>query len=142
MSNDNPNPTSDRTVHVDQYTGHILADVGFGDYSPYGKAMAVGIALHEGDLGVWNVAFNTLFCLGVIFLGVSGAVMWWKRRPAGALRLAAPPAPRDLGIWKGAVAVGLVLAVAFPLAGMAILAALILDFVVLARLPAVKRLVS
>lgn len=142
MSNDDTDPTSDRTVHVDRYTGEVLAEVGFADYSPYGKAMAVGIALHEGDMGAWNVAFNTVFCLGVIFIAVSGAVMWWKRRPAGAFRLASPPAPRDMGLWKGAACVGLVLAIAFPMAGLAILVAAALDFLVLSRVPAAKRLVS
>lgn len=142
MSNDSADPTSDRTVHVDQYTGKILADVAYADYSTYGKAMAVGIALHEGDLGAWNVALNTLYCLGVIFLAVSGVVMWWKRRPNGAARLAAPPAPRDMPVWKGAVALGLIVSVAFPLAGLAILAALLIDTLLLSRLPAVKRLVS
>ncbi|MFT5630699.1 MAG: putative iron-regulated membrane protein [Gammaproteobacteria bacterium] len=63
MSNDSDQPTQDRTVHIDQYTGKILADVQFEDYSAYGKGMAVGIALHEGDMGWWNVALNTIFCL-------------------------------------------------------------------------------
>ncbi|MBB5223833.1 putative iron-regulated membrane protein [Amaricoccus macauensis] len=142
MSNDSPNPTTDRTVHLDRYTGNLLADMRFADYSIYGQAMAVGIALHEGDMGAANVAFNTIFCLGVIFLAVSGVVMWWKRRPAGVLRLAAPPAPRDMGLWKGAVLVGLVLAIAFPLAGIAILVAVVFDALLLSRLPAAKRLVS
>lgn len=141
MSNDSPDPTSDRTVHVDRYTGRVLADVGFADYSAAGKAMAVGIALHEGDVGWINVAVNTAVCLGVIFLAVSGVVMWWKRRPAGAFRLAAPPAPRDMGVWKGAVVVGLMLAVAFPMAGLAILLALLADLL-LSRIPAARRLVS
>ena len=35
MSNDSADPTADRTVHVDQFTGHILADVAFADYSVY-----------------------------------------------------------------------------------------------------------
>ena len=64
---------------------------------------------------------------------------------APARRIGAPgraPAPRDLPLWKGAVAIGLVVAVAFPLAGAAILLALLLDTLVLSRLPAVKRLVS
>lgn len=67
--------------------------MGFADYSAYGRAMAVGVARHEGDLGAWNVALNTVFCLGILFLAISGAVMWWKRRPRGILRLAAPAAP-------------------------------------------------
>lgn len=142
MSNDGPDPTGDRTVHVDQFTGKILADVGFADYSIYAKGMAVGIALHEGDMGWWNVALNTVFCLGVIFVAVSGVVMWWIRRPAGAGRLAAPPLPRDLSVWRGALLFGLIPAVLFPLTGLAITAVLLLDLVVLSRVPALRRRVS
>ena len=75
MSNDSANPLSDRTVHVDQYTGKILANVGFADYGAAGKAMAVGIAFHEGDMGLWNLALVTVFCLSIIFLSVSGFVI-------------------------------------------------------------------
>lgn len=142
MSNDSADPTSDRTVHLDRYTGKVLADVRFADYSAYGKAMAVGIALHEGDLGVWNLALNTGFCLLVVFVCVSGAVMWWKRRPAGALRLAAPPMPRDLPMWKGAVVLMLALSFAFPMAGLTLLAVMALDLLLVSRLPALKRALS
>ena len=68
--------------------------------------------------------------------------MWWKRRPTGAGRLAAPPPPRDMPVWKAAVGLGLIVSIAFPLAGLAILAALLVDTLLLPRLPAVKRLVS
>lgn len=142
MSNDSGDPTSDRTVHIDQYTGRVLADVRFADYSVYGKAMAVGIAFHEGDMGLWNVALNTLFCLAVIFMSVSGVVMWWKRRPAKARRLAAPPMPRDIPLWHGAVFVGLAVSLAFPLAGLTLLAVLAIDLLVLSRIPALKRALS
>lgn len=97
MSNDGPDPAADRTIHIDQYTGNVLADVRYADYSAYARLMAWGVAFHEGDLGLWNLALNTCFCLSVIFLCGSGLVLWWKRRPAGALRLAAPmrcPMPR------------------------------------------------
>ena len=56
MSYDGASPTLDRTVHVDQYTGKVLADVRYADYGVAAKAMAVGIALHEGQLGWWNFA--------------------------------------------------------------------------------------
>jgi uncharacterized iron-regulated membrane protein len=142
MSNDGPNPAADRTIHIDQYTGNVLADVGYGDYSPYAKMMAWGIAFHEGDLGVWNLALNTLFCAGMIFLPLSGLVMWWKRRPDHALRLAAPPRPRDLPFWKLAAVVVVVLGVAFPLAGAVILAIVLLDWLVLRHIPAVRLVLS
>lgn len=142
MSNDTPDPTSDRTVHLDQYTGKILADVRYVDYSLGGKAMAVGIAFHEGDMGVWNIALNTLFCASVIFLAVSGVVMWWQRRPANAGRLAAPPRPGELPLWKGAVVIGLFLCLAFPLVGIALLAVLAFDMVVVQNIPQLKRAIS
>ncbi len=126
MSYDSANPMADRTVHVDQYTGRILADVRFADYPFLGKLMAVGIALHEGQLGWWNVALNALFCLSVIFACVSGVVMWWKRRPAG--RLAAPRYPRDFRLTLGVAAIAVALGIMFPLGGLIILAFAIIDF--------------
>ncbi|MFC3182671.1 PepSY-associated TM helix domain-containing protein [Cypionkella sinensis] len=141
MSYDSPDPTADRTVHIDQYTGKILAQVGFADYALAGKAMAVGISLHEGQMGTWNIVANIAFCLIVIFVAVSGVVMWWKRRPAGALRLAAPPKPA--GVPLGGVAlIALVLSVAFPMLGLTLLAVLLVDFLVLQNVPAMKRAFS
>jgi uncharacterized iron-regulated membrane protein len=140
MDHDTEVPWGDRTVHVDQYTGKILAQVGFADYAVFGKAMAIGIALHQGDLGLWNIAVNTLFCLAIIFLCVSGAVMWWKRRPVGASALVPPPMPDYLPLWPGAVAIMLVLALAFPLMGLALATVLVVDVLVLSRIPALKHI--
>lgn len=142
MSKDSHDVTNDRTVHIDRYTGKILADVRFEDYSLAGKAMAVGIPLHEGDFGILNVAFNTLFCLTVIFIAISGVVMWWQRRPSGAARLAAPPLPAEVPFSKGAVLVMLAVSFAFPLAGLTLLAVLVADFLVLSRVPFLKRVLS
>jgi uncharacterized iron-regulated membrane protein len=64
------------------------------------------------------------------------------RRPVGAARLVAPPMPADLPMWKGAVLVALATAMAFPMAGVALLVVLVLDLIVLANLPVLKRLVS
>lgn len=142
MSLDSTNPLQDRTVHIDQYTGKILADVGFADYSVPGKTMAVGMALHMGTAGWWSVAFNTLYCLSVVFLCVSGGVMWWKRRPSGAFRLAAPPMPRELPFWKGAALFGLAISLFFPLAGLALIGALLIDLIVVSNLPRLKAVMS
>ena len=142
MSSDSTAATTDRTVHVDRYSGEVLADVRFEDYSVGGQAMAVGIGFHMGTLGIWNVALNTLFCLAVIFLCVSGTLMWWRRRPSGAKRLVAPPLPTDLPLWQGAVLTGLAISLFFPMAGLTLLAVLALDFLLLSRVPALKRALS
>ena len=142
MSKDGPHPSEDRTIHLDQYTGKVLADVRYADYSVPAKAMAYGVAFHEGDMGVWNLVLNAVFCLSVIFMAVSGIVMWWKRRPAGAARLAAPPLPVALPMWKGAVFLGLLVSLAFPLVGLSLLVVMALDLLVLANIPALRRALS
>jgi uncharacterized iron-regulated membrane protein len=141
MSNDGPNPAADRTLHIDQFTGNVLADVRYADYSVYAKLMAWGIAFHEGDLGAWNLALNTVFCLGIILMSVSGAVMWVKRRPTGA-RLGAPPRPADVPYAKGALLITLALSLAFPMLGLTLLAVMVLDLLILSTVPPLKRLVS
>ena len=142
MNNDSVSPTADRTTHIDRFTGNILADVRYDDYSLAGKAMAVGIALHMGTLGLWSVLANTLFCLCVLTLCLTSVVMWWKRRSGNGLRLAAPPLPRDMPLWKGAVVVGLAVSLAFPMAGLTLLAVLALDALVIRRIAPLKRLLS
>lgn len=142
MSNDGPKPTQDRTIHIDRYTGNVLADVQFADYTPYAKAMAVGIALHEGDMGVTNLIVNTVFCLSVLLVSASGLVLWWKRRPASARNLSAPPRPDDMPFWKGAAALVVALGVMFPMAGAAIVVVLLIDVTVLRLVPVMKRAVS
>ncbi|MFN3994651.1 MAG: PepSY-associated TM helix domain-containing protein [Tabrizicola flagellatus] len=141
MSNDGPDPSADRTIHIDRHTGNVLADVRYADYSAYAKAMAWGIAFHEGDLGAWNLALNTAFCLALILVSVSGLVMWLKRRPAGA-RLGAPPRPAEIPYAKGALLVTLALALAFPMLGLTLLAVILLDLAVLSALPPLKRMVG
>lgn len=142
MSGDLANPTHDRTVHVDRYTGRVLAEVAFADYPLVAKAMAVGIALHQGDLGLWNALLNVVFCLAIVFLCVSGVVMWWKRRPSGSWRMVAPPAPKNLKLWKGGALVMCAVALAFPLSGAVLIAVLLVDGLVVSRLPGLRTALS
>ena len=135
-------PTNDRFVHIDRYSGNILADVGFAQYKPVGKLMALGIALHKGTAGWASFAFNLVYLAGVLFLCVSGIVLWWKRRPEGALRLAAPPLPSDVPFYKGALLVALFVALAFPLAGVAIVVVMAVDVLVLSWVPGLRRAFS
>ncbi|WP_428514274.1 PepSY-associated TM helix domain-containing protein [Roseovarius sp.] len=142
MNTDDVNPTTDRTTHVDRYTGRILADIRYEDYSLAGKAMAVGIALHMGTLGLWSVLANTAFCLTVLMLCVTAVVMWWKRRPSGSTRLAPPPMPSNMPLWSGAVLVGLLVSLAFPLAGLTLIGVIALDVLVISRIPPLRRLLT
>jgi uncharacterized iron-regulated membrane protein len=126
QSYDSTDPFVDRTVHIDQYTGKILATAAFADYPLAGKAMAVGIALHEGQTGWWNIVANALFCLSVVLMCASGIVMWWIRRPAN--QSGAPLYARQTRIPGFVLVVGITIAAAFPLGGLAMLTFAVIDF--------------
>jgi uncharacterized iron-regulated membrane protein len=68
----------------------------------------------------------------VIFLCISGVVMWWKRRPVG--QLAAPLYPRDYRLTAGVGVIAAILGLAFPLGGLAILTFALIDFLLPKRL--------
>lgn len=81
MSGDSSRPTGDRTVHLDRYSGAVLADIRFEHYGALAKTMAVATALHQGDLGWWNAAINLLVCAAVVLMCLAAVRMWWARRP-------------------------------------------------------------
>ncbi|WP_201594246.1 PepSY-associated TM helix domain-containing protein [Psychrobacter vallis] len=145
MSYDMSSPTADRTVHIDRYSGNVLADIRFDDYNAFGKFMAAGAAIHMGTLGWWSVLANVLFCLSVIAICVSGYVMWWQRRPRGIneRRGLNPPARgQRLSIWWPFALVLLAVAVIFPTAIIAIVVIGLLDFVLISRIGFLQKLLK
>lgn len=120
-------PRNDATLHFDQYSGAVLADVRWQDYGPVAKTVETGVMLHEGKLfGLANQLLMAAVCLLIIFSSVSGLVLWWKRRPAG--RFGVPPLRHDLPRWKTAIGVMIVLGVIFPLVGASLLLVFVLDW--------------
>ena len=82
-------------LHLDQYSGKVLADVRSKDFGLLARFGLWGIIAHEGRLfGLANQLLGTAAALGVVLLAVSGLVLWWQRRPAG--QLAAPPSDAAL----------------------------------------------
>ncbi|MEV5412843.1 PepSY domain-containing protein [Thermopolyspora sp. NPDC052614] len=131
-------PAAGRTVHIDQYSGRALVSFGWEEYGLMAKAVEQGIALHEGRrYGVVNLIVMLAACLSLIALVITGAWMWWKRRPTG--RVGAPARPTDRRTTLGVIAIMAVLGLLFPLAGITMLAFLLLDLLVLRRIPALRR---
>jgi uncharacterized iron-regulated membrane protein len=126
-------PRNDATLHVDQYTGKVLADVRFEHYGTVARATEIGVMLHEGKMfGTFNQIVVLLICLMILLSAVSGVVIWWKRRPEG--KFGVPPLRHDLPKWKTGVAIMLVLAVVFPLVGASLVVVWLLDRFLLPRL--------
>ncbi|KAF1031288.1 MAG: hypothetical protein GAK37_00887 [Pseudomonas sp.] len=126
-------PRNDATLHIDQYTGRVLADVRWEHYNTVARATETGVMLHEGKMfGPLNQIIVLLICLMILLSAVSGVVIWWKRRPQGGLGV--PPLKHDLPRWKTAMVIMLGLAVIFPLVGASLVAVWALDRLVLSRL--------
>jgi uncharacterized iron-regulated membrane protein len=121
-------PTAEKAIHVDQYGGKVVSTYGLDDYPLLAKVVSQGIGLHEGrSFGLLNFWLTATFCLAVIFMCVTGPLMWWRRRPAGTLaalrgRMPVRTTPWLLGML---VVIGAVL----PLFGLSLVVVLLLDLV-------------
>ncbi|WP_256239143.1 PepSY domain-containing protein [Bacillus sp. EB600] len=102
-----PMPWTQQTLHIDQYTGKVLANFGWKDYGILGKIVSLGIAFHQGEFGLLSQIFMLFLMFGIIMIAVTGYVMWWKRRPKG--KLGAPALPEDFKMLKGVAVIVLVL---------------------------------
>jgi uncharacterized iron-regulated membrane protein len=134
-------PTQEVTMHIDQYSGKVLADVRWKDYGLVSKAVEMGTAIHMGKMFGWVNQFVMLIAaLIAILLSITGSVMWWQRRPKEAGLLGAPAMPPYVQSWRVPLAIVAVLGLAFPLVGLSLVIVLVLDYFVLSRIPALKRI--
>ncbi|SFB06813.1 MULTISPECIES: PepSY domain-containing protein [unclassified Bacillus (in: firmicutes)] len=134
-------PKDQATLHINQYTGGVLADLRFADYGPMAKVIEIGIALHEGRyFGLLNQLFGLLTCLGLVLIVWSGVVMWWKRRPAG--KLGAPTKLKSDKMSRKVLALTILLGILLPLAGISIIFVLLIDYFLIRRIPAAKEYFS
>jgi uncharacterized iron-regulated membrane protein len=113
---------SQRTLHIDQYSGKIVKDLRFSDYNPVSKLVTLGVALHMGEyFGLANQLLCAAVSLALLGMAVTGFVMWWLRRPQDSLgapkRVSQPPP--SIVRWKSCMAL---LGILFPLMGVSMIA--------------------
>ncbi|HYH51546.1 MAG TPA: PepSY domain-containing protein, partial [Acidimicrobiia bacterium] len=83
-------PIRRESIAVDPGAGAVVDRLAFSDNPLLEQATTIGIGFHEGTLfGLPNRIGLTVLALAVMVVVLSGYVMWWRRRPAGAF--AAPP---------------------------------------------------
>ncbi|MEO6992038.1 MAG: PepSY domain-containing protein, partial [Lacunisphaera sp.] len=97
-------------LHLDQYSGRILADVRFKDFGYLAQFMLWAIIAHEGQLfGVINQILGTMAAAGVLLLGISGLMMWWQRRPEDRFFAPASDARLPRVVFIGTIILGCLL---------------------------------
>lgn len=118
-------PETQRTLHVDQYSGRVVGDIHFADYGWAAKAVELGVQIHMGNyFGRLNQIVMLIPCIGIIVLTVTGPIMWWRRRPKGQL---GAPQPLSSPQWRTSAMIVIGLCVIFPLAGASLAIAMIAD---------------
>lgn len=131
---------NEATIHLDQYSGAVLADYRFANYGLIGKIVALGITLHKGtEFGLINQLISLAICLGIILVAVSGFYLWLKRKPGKGM--GAPKGPPAKSI-KWFILVLIVLGVLFPLVGLSLLVVWIADYLIIRRIPALRRFLN
>ena len=121
-----PRVEDTRSLYVDPATGAVLADIGYRQFGAGAKAIEWGIAVHQGtQYGQINRLVMLGGCIAIWVLSISAGVMWWKRRRKGGLGApVAPPGPRAKAAVLGIV---LPLCLLYPLTGLSLLVAVLLD---------------
>ena len=140
IAGDITNPFAERTVHIDQSNGQILADLPFADYPTLGKAMAAFVPLHQGDLGWWNWLVNVFLLLVILAMMVSGVMIWIKRRPKKRFQLA-PPSVASQGHYT-VFGIMFIISLCFPLSALALGVIIVVDFLLISRSRQLKRLLK
>ncbi len=142
MSNDSANPLDDRIVHVDQYTGRILADVGFADYGVAGKAMASRHRLPRGRHGAVEPR------PGHGLLSVDHLPVGQRLRdvvqasPQGGRPPRRPDGERTRPPLENGAIVMVAVSLLFPLSGAVLVAVLLLDLLVFRHIAPLKKALS
>ena len=119
-----------RSLYVDGASGAVKADLRWSQFGVMARGFEWGIAVHQGTQYGWiNRVVMLTGCIAVWLLAISGLVMWWKRRPPSlSRRLAgaptAPPGPRAR---IAVLCIVIPLSILYPLTGLSLVAALLLD---------------
>ena len=126
------------TLEVLPKTGEILSRDDFASKHWIDRMVAIGIAAHEGQLfGIANQVLGVITAAGLVLLCVSGTIMWWRRRETGAL---GAPAPVKEQSWSfGLLVIIVALGLYLPLFGLSLVLVLVVERLLLIRIPRVNR---
>ncbi|MDQ0243259.1 putative iron-regulated membrane protein [Bacillus fengqiuensis] len=135
-----PKAQDEATIHIDQYSGAVLADYRYDHYGLIGKIVALGITLHKGtQFGFMNQLISLLICLGIIFVAVSGFYLWWKRKPKKGL---GAPKASPIRQMKFFLLLLISLGILFPLVGLSLIVVWLIDWLIIQKISVVKNFLN
>jgi uncharacterized iron-regulated membrane protein len=115
-----------RTLYLDAGDGRVKGSIGWSDYSPAAKAIEWGVMMHMGrQYGLPNQLAGLAVCLVLVGTTVAGVILWWQRKPRGAL--AAPERRAGDRLPRSIVVPLVLLGALFPLLGASLVLVALVD---------------
>ncbi len=119
-------------------SGEVIRIKSFNERPVIDRIIGIGIAAHEGQLFGWaNQFLGVITALGLVVVGVSGFILWWRRKPVCIL--GAPPPLPDARLSKTVMIITLILAAVLPLLAASILIILLMEWWIFRRFECVRR---
>lgn len=127
FAGNNDSPSTLSQLYVDQYSGKVLETIRWRQLSAVAKVQLSAYPIHIGSIyGLPTKILALLVCLLIVAMSVTGATMWWVRRPKGQSGF--PLKTRDFKPAKWLIAVISLFGVFMPAAGISILLILLGDW--------------
>jgi uncharacterized iron-regulated membrane protein len=112
-------------IYIDQYSGDVIDHIR-KDLSVLAKAGLLAYPIHIGSIyGMPTKILALLVCLLIVAMSVTGAVMWWVRRPPSKTGFPQKP---QLKPAKWLILIICLLGLLMPTAGASLLAIIVGDF--------------
>jgi uncharacterized iron-regulated membrane protein len=97
-------PSTLTYLYLDQYSGAALDALRWGELSAMAKVQVSSYSIHIGSIyGLATKILAVLVCLLIVAMSVTGAAMWWIRRPRGKIGFPAKPSEHTPAKWLIAV---------------------------------------
>lgn len=97
-------PSTISFLYLDQYSGEVLDSINWQQVSAVAKVQLSAYAIHIGSIyGLPTKILAVIACLLIVAMSVTGAAMWWIRRPQGKTGFPAKPKSPKPASWLIAV---------------------------------------
>jgi uncharacterized iron-regulated membrane protein len=124
-------------LKLDPASGAVVSRKDFAQRNLIDRIVGVGVAAHEGQLFGWaNQLLGLFIAVSLLTVSTSAVVLWWRRRASGVL--GAPIPAGDPRFSTGLAAIVIILGVLLPLFGLSLIAVVLLEWLALRRIPAVR----
>ena len=138
IKSDAQNRTLRDVVQADPRTGVVISRKNFSQGMMLDRIVGIGIATHEGQLFGWfNQVLGLTAVIELNLLSVSAVMLWWRRRHVGVL---GAPIPNGKARWTTPlVAAVFALAVYLPEMAYSLVFVLLLERLMLSRIPCLRQ---